>query len=261
MLNFDLTIPEYAYMFGFFQADGHLYQQERNRGKLILELNKKDKHILYEFQKLIPVYSSVRNRIRDTNFKKNFKSSILSICDLSFRTLINNLGVPYGRKSRLIKPPLEIYSKIDYYRGLIDGDGSLGLTKQGLPFISLTTYSDFIAEGYKKFIQEHTGMINNNCRNKRDNIYNILMFKEDAQILSRILYPAGCFCLKRKLESVQEILLWKRPKNWKEKVVQKGWTFDQDDYIKGHTISDSMIFLGRSKQSITTRLWRVKGGK
>ncbi|MGW8764630.1 hypothetical protein ACWGN5_19200 [Streptomyces sp. NPDC055815] len=30
----DLEAPEYAYMFGFLQADGHLSEQTRNRGRL-----------------------------------------------------------------------------------------------------------------------------------------------------------------------------------------------------------------------------------
>jgi hypothetical protein len=29
----DLIIPEHSYMFGFFQADGHIEQSDRNRGK------------------------------------------------------------------------------------------------------------------------------------------------------------------------------------------------------------------------------------
>ena len=84
------------------------------------------------------------------------------------------------------------------------------------------------------------------------------MFKEDAQKLSVVLYPPGCLCLKRKLEKVQELLLWKRPEDWKEKIVQKGWTEDQDNYIKNHSMQESMDFLKRSKQSVSLRLWRLK---
>lgn len=244
-------------MFGFFQADGHLSQDTRDRGKFRIELGKRDEHILHDFQKLIPEYSSITYRTRDTNFKDDYESCILTIYDLSFRDLLCSMGVPYGAKSELIKPPINSYSRIDYIRGLIDGNGSMGLTAKGLPFISLTTYSDFTAADYKEFILEHTGMVNNTNRNKRDNIYNINMRNEDAQKLCIVLYPPGCLCLKRKFEEVQKLLLWKRPNNWRNKSIQKGWTEDQDNYIKRHTVQESMNFLKRTEQSVKLRLWRL----
>ena len=258
MINFDLTVPDYAYMFGFFQADGHLYQGVGNKGKFTVELSKRDEHILYDFQKLIPEYSSIRYRVRDTNFKDDYQSCILTVSDLGFRTLLSNMGVPYGKKSEFIKPPTVPFSRIDYIRGLIDGNGSLGLTAKGLPFISLTTFSDFTAADYKDFIFEHTGISNNANRNKRDNIYNIGMLNENAQNLCIILYPPGCLCLKRKLLEVQKLLIWKRPDNWRKKLTQKSWTEEQDNYIKEHSEQESMDFLKRSKQSVLLRLWRLK---
>jgi len=50
--SLDLTIPEHAYMFGFIQADGHLYQTTRNRGKLQIELKESDGCILEKSQVL-----------------------------------------------------------------------------------------------------------------------------------------------------------------------------------------------------------------
>jgi hypothetical protein len=56
----------------------------------------------------------------------------------------------------------------------------------------------------------------------------------------------------------RKIISKKVPEGWKEKIVQKGWTEDQDNYIKGHSIQESMDFLKRSKQSVSLRLWRLK---
>jgi hypothetical protein len=257
-MKIDLTIPEYAYMFGFFQADGNLYQDTRNRGKFTISLNSRDEHILYSFQKMISVNSSIKTRIRDTKFKKNFISSTLSICNLEFRTLLNQLGIPYGKKSAIIKSPIVPYSKIDYYRGLIDGDGSLGLTKKGFPFISLTTYSDDSANDYKQFIYDTIGVVNNGKRNQRDHIYNLILFNKDAQCLAKILYPDGCLCLKRKFKKMQKMLSWTRPKNWKKETRIQSWTPEQDQYIQIHAVKDSMQILNRSKQSIEMRLWRLR---
>ncbi|WP_436964715.1 hypothetical protein [Streptomyces sp. SudanB148_2056] len=45
----DLTVPEYAYMFGFLQADGHLAQGDGQRGRLTVEISARDIDLLREF--------------------------------------------------------------------------------------------------------------------------------------------------------------------------------------------------------------------
>ncbi|MEV6942252.1 hypothetical protein AB0N07_09650 [Streptomyces sp. NPDC051172] len=64
----DLTVPEYAYMFGFLQADGHMHQGIGQKGRLTVELNIKDIDLLYRFKYLTPFNSSVTERTRSTNF-------------------------------------------------------------------------------------------------------------------------------------------------------------------------------------------------
>ncbi|MEA5567319.1 hypothetical protein [Anabaena sp. UHCC 0399] len=44
--NITLENPYYAYLFGFIQTDGHLYNNTRDRGCLSIEINKQDEHIL-----------------------------------------------------------------------------------------------------------------------------------------------------------------------------------------------------------------------
>ena len=36
-----------SYLYGFLQADGNLYEQSRNRGKLSIEISKRDENIIY----------------------------------------------------------------------------------------------------------------------------------------------------------------------------------------------------------------------
>lgn len=50
----DLTVAEYAYMFGFLQADGHLKQGPGKKGRLSVEINARDIELLHRFQKLTP---------------------------------------------------------------------------------------------------------------------------------------------------------------------------------------------------------------
>jgi hypothetical protein len=106
----DLTTPEYAYMFGFLQADGHLQRGAGQKGKLTVELNARDVEVLREFQKLTPFYSNIRTRDRSTNFAEVHTSATWSLCSLEARTKLSELGLPYGRKSKTIAPPRTEFS-------------------------------------------------------------------------------------------------------------------------------------------------------
>lgn len=256
---FKLKNKDISYLFGFIQTDGHLESSSRNRGKLRIEVKSEDRYLLEKFQEIIPYKSTISDRTRNTNYSKNYSSSCLSVYNKEFRDIINKWGIPYGKKSNLISLPKEDYSKIDYFRGIIDGDGSLGITKNNIPFLSLTTASKDIFNAWIEFIIQYINKNKINQRNKRDNIYNICIYKEDAQILSKVLYYKNCLCLKRKYDNSLEIENWIRPINM---IIspKKSWDREQDIYILNHNIEDSMNELKRTKSSIETRLWRIKKG-
>lgn len=253
-----LENPFYAYLFGLIQTDGHLYQNSRNRGRLSIELGKRDEEILFELQKRLPFHSSISERKRKTNFSDECVSVIWKVFDKRFREFLVKNGIPFGRKSNIISAPIGKYSKIDYFRGLIDGDGSLGLTAKGFPFLSLITASSEITFEYLNFLQSITGKQKTSAKNKRDNVFNIAVYKEDAQKIVDILYYENCPAMPRKLEKAKEVLNWQRPSSMKKIENRKGWTNAEDKFILSNSIKDAMIRLDRSQHSIEMRLWRLK---
>lgn len=210
-LLFDLEQPEYSYMIGFMQADGHLAADSRNRGRLSIELSKVDKSLLEKFQNLIPVNSTLGERQRNTNFKEQHRSVFLKVYSKDFRDTINYFGVPYGKKSTIIAPPSMKHSPIDYWRGIIDADGSVGFTAKKFPFISLVTASENLKEAYCNFVYDVVGYKPNVNKNKRDNVYNIIITREYCQSLTSTLYYDGCISLERKYNASVEIDKWIRP--------------------------------------------------
>ena len=64
----------------------------------------------------------------------------MRIYNWDFRKWIKKY-VPVGKKSYIICPPKEEFSEVDYWRGIIDGDGSLGIAKSlgNAPFLSVIT--------------------------------------------------------------------------------------------------------------------------
>ena len=257
----DLRVPEYAYMFGFLQADGHLSQQSRQRGRLTVEISARDIDLLRKFQKLTPYNSSISERTRSTNFAESARSVIWSLHSLEARTKLNELGLPYGRKSKTIAPPRVEFSRSDYLRGVIDADGSVGFTKQGLPFISLTTASTAIGAYLCFYAKRVTGTERNIKRNKRDDIYNICYWKEQAQELAAHLYYPGCLSLQRKQTAADSLTGWVRPAGMKV-MTHRRWKAWEDRVLLEHNNAVSAAeALDRTVQSCHLRLWRLRTGQ
>lgn len=255
MIELDLNNPNHAYFIGFAQADGTLCKNTRNRGKFQIELQYEDGKILEDLSQLLDCNYSITNRIRDTNFKKGYHSCCLSVHDKGFRDEISKY-IPYGKKSNIVKMPQGV-KRNDYFRGIIDGDGSVGFTSNGYPFVSLVTDSEFLAKEYIQYIKDITNKEKHTTRNSRDGVFNICVLKEDAQKLVKDMYYENCLSLQRKYEKAKDILKWQRPKNMKVRI-SKRWDDFQDEYILTHSIEDSMSKLNRSKNSICCRLNRLK---
>lgn len=258
MWSLDLLNPSISYMIGFIYADGSLSEYSRNRGRLTIEINSKDASILKEFQTLIPFNSTLSSRTRSTQFKNNHEITTWAVFVKEFRDELIDIGLNYGKKSDIIKPPNRPYSELDFIRGFIDGDGSLGISNGGYPFVSVVISSEEFKEYYCEFLFRTLGIKKAVNRNKRDNVYNIILYREDAQKLVDLLYYDDCLCLERKKEKAAEVLSWVRPNSIKKRIGEvKKWDDEQDQYILTHTLEESMSFLNRTRKSINIRLWRL----
>lgn len=213
----NLQNPNHSYFYGFFLADGNLQfngrKPEHLRGKAQIEIRKSDAELLHKFQLLFPDISTLKHRCRDTNFKDDYESSVFTIFSIDFRKELLEYGLTYGKKSDTISPPKADYCISDFWRGYIDGDGSLGFTGAGIPFLSVVISSEVMAEEYLKFLSSNFNIIKKTSRNKRDNVYNIMVINEDAQNVVKFLYGTSCLSMERKANKAQEILSWERPYN------------------------------------------------
>lgn len=254
----NLTTPEHAYFFGFVQGDGHLSRSKRqpNKGKLTVELSVRDKDILFQFQRMFPE-SSISYRHRTTNFSDDYDSVIWRMCRQEFREQLETLGVPTGKKSLIVAPPKVSFSTFDYWRGFIDADGSLGLTIKGLPYLSLVTASQHMAVAYESLIFDILGKHKALNRNKRDSVYNITLFREDAIQVIRVLYYEGCLALNRKLEKAKEAIAWVRPANMRIVVGMRDWTKEEDEIVLSYGVEEASVELKRSISSIKNRRFRL----
>ena len=250
--------PQHAYLIGFLYGDGHLELDSRNpaKGKVTVELSVRDKDLLYAFQRLFPD-SSVSFRHRSTNFSDDCDSAVWRICGQSFRHGLLDLGMPAGRKSLTVAPLTMPHSIIDFWRGLIDADGSLGITARGIPFLSLVTTSEAMARAYEAFLTTITGSVKVTNRNKRDSAFNVGVLNEDAVKVAAILYYDGCLGLERKIAKAKEVRAWVRPAHMRKVIGAKPWTLEDDALVMELPYSKCASTLHRSVSSIRNRRFRL----
>ncbi|WP_406297146.1 hypothetical protein OG948_15650 [Embleya sp. NBC_00888] len=253
----DLRRPEYSYMFGFLQADGHLSADSRQRGRLSLEVGVCDRELLERFQRLCPYPSAIRERTRTTNFSAEYTSATWSVHALEARETLRSLGLPYGRKSASIGPPDTDHLARDYVRGLVDADGAVGITAKGYPFLSLTTSSRPVSDYFCAFGLAVSGVPRHPGRNVRDDVFNILYTSDPAVAIARELYYDGSLALARKAAKAESVKAWERPAHMRARSAPRRWNEADDTVVLSHPADIAAELLGRTVASCAIRRWRL----
>jgi hypothetical protein len=256
----DLLNPDHAYLFGFLQCDGTLSRGPGEKGRLSVELAAADAAHLRTLAEIIPARTSLRVRTRDTNFKLGHTSCTLSVGDRRFRAALRHLGLPEGRKSASIAPPRCEFSALDYYRGVVDADGSLGLAGDGRPFVSLCTTSAPLALAFGAFIEEVSGQPKRVRPNARDAAFNVMCWNERAQDVVAALYLPNRLALPRKAARARDVLAWRRPPHLRRHS-RRAWSVEEDRIVLESPPVEAMELLQRSRASVTMRARRLRAGK
>lgn len=250
----EINIKEKSYIYGLLGTDGNLYLNDRNRGKISLEVSEKDKDIVYKLYNVIP-YSHISVRKRDTNFKKSHVSYVFSNHRKEFRDELISWGYPTKDKKNEFTIPIYNFSEHDFWRGVIDGDGSIGFTSNNEPYISLVIIGESLKDEYLRFLKDTFNIKKNVNRNKRDNAYNITLKNENAIAVLKYLYEEAAIFIDRKYSSYLNTLQWKRSK---KKINRESWNDEDILFIQNHTIQESCNHLNRTESSIKAKLYRIK---
>lgn len=113
------------------------------------------------------------------------------------------------RKSLTLKVSPLLANSIDFWRGVIDGDGTVNFAKNrgaDYPHIGLGGSEDVVQQ-FQEFITFHLGVTPKigTCRS----IYRVAMNGQPAQDLIRLLYDRPGPALPRKAKSAKACLEWK----------------------------------------------------
>lgn len=259
MVHLDPTVEDHAYFLGLFQTDGHLSAADRNRGAATIELGVRDIAVLDAFVGLFApgLRSTVRTRVRRTNFAERHESATWKTHAWSFRKELQALGLPVGHKSGSVAPPAAPVHPRGYLRGLVDGDGSVGFTARGYPFVGFTTASPALHAFFCGQVLDLTGVTRRSLANARDGVFNTIVMNEPAAALAEFLYPPGSLALPRKLVAAETIARWRRPEGMRARSSPRRWTEAEDQVVLGLPPTDAAAQLGRTLSSVSMRRWRL----
>lgn len=254
----DLSREDHAYFYGLMLTDGNLSESERNRGRLTYEISAKDKDIIPKISSMFDVHCGVGERQRNSAFdNKQYNTVFARWYNKALRDSIKKYGFPTRNKSETAEfPKCDNLNIRGFLRGLIDGDGSLGITSNKIPFVSFCSKSKVLSEQFKKAVEPIIGYLPKSKPNLRDGLINMCLYKEKAQAVAKYLYGGAKIALNRKKKKYRQITKWKRPSGMRV-MIQKDWSKEQDDYILSHSIEESMKKLCRTKLSVKMRLWRL----
>ena len=247
-----MKLEQISYLYGLLITDGYLVN---NKGYeyLSIELQELDREFLERLSKYFQCH--LYSRTRNTNFKEDFSSIRLTISDNKIIEKILQMGFPKENKTLNAAPPITEYSEKDFWRGVIDGDGSLGIRKRGV-YLNLTTKSEFLKNAFVSLVKNITGLEMNVHRNIRDNIYNLTVTSHNAQKLIKWIYEDSIsdFYLPRKYEKYLEI----KDLNIKSRVAPKKWTAEEIEYLNTHSNEECTQYLNRTLGAIQQKRYLLR---
>lgn len=222
-----------------------------------VELAVRDRPLLERFSELVPFPSTITTRTRNTNFSDHHTSVNWTLCSLEARRAFMDLGLPVGRKSQIVRPPALPFSEVDYLRGVIDADGSVGFTAAGLPFVSLTTASEPLKKYFLRHCADVPGqprVVNRNCR---DGMFNPMATREAAVELATRLYSEDCLALPRKMAAALLVRQWSRPdENCARRM--RTWLPEEEEAVLALGVTEAVALLGRSRATVRKRQSKLR---
>jgi hypothetical protein len=210
---FDELTPVAAYWLGFLMADGMVHSKKAKRKRssktysyIILALSRTDRAHVEKFKQFIGTTNVIQDVDSVTNFGPK-KSSVLTVQNDHLARRLDDLGVR-PNKTGTEKCPAELENSRDFWRGMIDGDGSVGMWKnKGRLYPGLKLGSTpAVIEQFSKFVRRLgiTPTEPGNCRGLCAAAYS----GNPAQKIIRVLYQDGDEALDRKMTEAKACLAW-----------------------------------------------------
>jgi len=211
---FDSLTSEARYWVGFLMADGCLTLAKRTRksGKTVfykmiaLNLSVKDVTHIRRFREFLKSKHKITVYTYNTNFGRTTQARFAFISPSIWHRLLN-LGVK-PRKSKGCSIDDSLAVDRDFWRGIIDGNGSVYISRSGktkVPFIQLCACSK-LAEQFKNYVKKLTGCTYAISKTSSQFCFTVKCNGWNAYCVIKTLYKDANVALKRKQKTANQIM-------------------------------------------------------
>jgi hypothetical protein len=193
---FDELTPEAIYWIGFLYADGHV-RKDGAEHSIEVEIELKDREHLVKFAKFLECNKEPKQ------YSNN--SCTLKIYSKKINQKLKELGLHHN-KSYTAKPHELLKNSRDFWRGVVDGDGSIS-NQLGSAFIHLCGTKDTIQE-YINFLnlQKVNTKAKPNKPQQDKSLHQVGLACDKAIIAMDILYKDATIYLDRKYQKYLEFI-------------------------------------------------------
>lgn len=197
---FNVLTADTAYWLGFLLADGCITQPTNCSPRLSLKLASVDEGHLLKFKQFLSAEQPILREVTSTGRSASYITIVsAALCS----SLVQYNIVP--RKTFIAKPPEALMLNRDFWRGYIDGDGSLGVYRLG-PKISIVGTRE-TCESFLLFVRE-VGITTNVSISPAKNVCVLSLSCYKAKELAPVLYDNATTYLTRKYETANRIKHW-----------------------------------------------------
>jgi hypothetical protein len=195
--------PEFAYAIGLITTDGNLSKNGRS-----VNFTSKDEELATTFKTCLGISNKIGLKCRGGSKEKKY--FFVQCGDRNFYDFLLSIGLMPAKSKILgeLKIPKEYFA--DFFRGCIDGDGSIGFfshPESRHPQLKLRLHSASLkfVEWIKLQIQDIVGIQGGWIETKKDGMNILCYAKADSlKILSFMYYDEAVHKLSRKFDIVRQ---------------------------------------------------------
>lgn len=208
---FDELTPESLYWLGFLFADGNV-----SGSQIQMNLSRKDRGHLEKFKAFMKSGHSIYDGVMPGNEHRGASEySKFIFCSTKIRDRLYELGLT-ERKSLTAKAPEEVLDSTDFWRGVIDGDGSVSIHDKKEVTTGKYTYTGYktpilflcgshtMVGQFAEFVCRSTKFVGKIL--PRGNTSEFKVQGNTAKPVVELLYKDAIVYLERKYEIAQEII-------------------------------------------------------
>lgn len=188
-----------AYWLGMIATDGTI-RKNKNRNEIVLSLKIEDVIHIEKFLKDIGSSSKVYYTTRNGS-----KQAYASICSKQLKKSLINLGITPNKSLTIVPPKLPKCLERHFWRGCIDGDGSIFRAKKEIAWHCSYNGTFEMVNQFVKFLQNNGIAFKKPY--KRGNIYSVSYdSKESVKNLLNLLYSNAIVFLDRKFNKARQAI-------------------------------------------------------